>query len=373
MEEENTVLRARMRAIQAFESRRKELELYNQNLREKILVEKSSIKKFAKEIEQKKKNLIDDLNKQNEKIYDSHKDTKLIKNNTEAGKKNLILQKNRYDSKIGKFIDKRNQLKDENFELKVGQIVDQDTIGEYQHLNFRQSKKIKSLQTELQYVKYRLSEKLYEFSNQVEMLKKSQDEMVDNHRKKIEEVLDHINFKNKEISNLRFLSKATIDQRTKLTDFFIESLNFTKEKIEKEAKKKAKDEKKKRIYSAQRTQLPYTRNGKVYWGSRSESSRSIKSAYTVKSNNRGKMIEKDIENEKVDFGDLNWNDKEKILRSLFAKVNTGVNVKYWKQLNRIGEQRNKNQDGISREIGGEEEEYDMGYEDEDEDVIMMDV
>lgn len=340
--------------------------MYNQNLREKILEEKTSIKKFAKELETKKKRFIQEINSQNQKIIESQTQTKELKKNTAHGKKALILEKNKHDSKIGNFINRRNNLKTKNLQFKVGAIVDKDTIDEYQHLNFKQSKKIKSLQTEVQYIKYRLSDELYKFANQVEIMKQEKDQILETHRNKIDEILEHIKLKTKEISNLRFLSKATIEQKKNITNFFMESLNFVKEKIEKEQHRRWKQNSRRGLYNGKRNKFPYTKNGKMYWNNFSKSSRS---GMTEQSEKSSTSLVRDFEQRKVDFGDLNWKDKEKILRSLYAKVNTGVNVQYWKKMVR------KVDDG--RYLRGEEgfyEEYEIQEdEDDDDDIIMLDV
>jgi hypothetical protein len=76
-------------------------------------------------------------------------------------------------------------------------IVSNDCLSEYQNLNYKQAKKIKNLKTEVQYIKYRLSEELYRFASQLELLKKDRSKME-------KEFHEKINSKNSRIS--RFLT-----------------------------------------------------------------------------------------------------------------------------------------------------------------------
>lgn len=61
-------------------------------------------------------------------------------------------------------------------EQNMQALVSNDCLAEYQALNFKQAKKIKALKSELQYIKYSLSEELYKFSAQIEELKKQRAE-----------------------------------------------------------------------------------------------------------------------------------------------------------------------------------------------------
>ena len=44
----------------------------------------------------------------------------------------------------------------------------------------------------------------------------------------------------------------------------------------------------------------------------------------------------------MDISELEWAEKEKILRILYTKISMGVNPEYWKRLQEIGHKRNNN-------------------------------
>jgi hypothetical protein len=42
----------------------------------------------------------------------------------------------------------------------------------------------------------------------------------------------------------------------------------------------------------------------------------------------------------MDISELEWSEKEKILRILYTKITMGVNPEYWRRLQEIGRKRN---------------------------------
>ena len=70
-------------------------------------------------------------------------------------------------------------------DLKVNKLVSKDCLAEYQSLNYQQSKKIKTLKSELQYIKYRLSEELYKFSSTIEDLKTERTHLIEEYDDKL--------------------------------------------------------------------------------------------------------------------------------------------------------------------------------------------
>ena len=77
-------------------------------------------------------------------------------------------------------------------------------------MNYKQAQRIKELKGELQYIKFKLSEELYKNSLKIERMKKEKIEMEQEYTSKSDEVKDHLELKNKELKNLRYLAKATV-------------------------------------------------------------------------------------------------------------------------------------------------------------------
>ena len=86
-----------------------------------------------------------------------------------------------------------------------------------------------------------------------------------------------------------------LDQRSDIEEFFLQSLEYVKEEI----KKTQKYSKLPEIYS--KTNIHETSKTRLF-------------------------------GDKVDFSSLGWPEKEKVLRVLFSKINTGGAPSYWRNI-----------------------------------------
>ena len=99
----------------------------------------------------------------------------------------------------------------------------------------------------------------------------------------------------KENKHLRVLSQMILDQRSEVEQFFLEALDQIKEEI-----------RKKMVLEQKTTKLPVL----------------------VSLRQRGKQK---MYADRVDLSDLNWEDRERVLRILFAKMNVGTTNTSWRE------------------------------------------
>lgn len=100
---------------------------------------------------------------------------------------------------------------------------------------------------------------------------------------------DQIKIRTKELKNMRALAQMILDQRSDVEQFFLESLEQIKEEVQKRIVAEGKTKK-----------LPMIgQKGKVY-------------------------------SDKVELSDLDWEDRERVLRLLFSKMNAGVPPAKWR-------------------------------------------
>ena len=116
--------------------------------------------------------------------------------------------------------------------------------------------------------------------------------------------------KNKELRNVRALSQVVLDQRSEVEQFFLEALEQIKEEIR---KKNALEKKQKRTVTQPGASSHMGRGmqegGMANHGaSASQASQDPTKAFS----------------DKVDLNDLEWEDRERVLRLLFSKMNAGV-------------------------------------------------
>ena len=160
---------------------------------------------------------------------------------------------------------------------------------------------------EVQYIKYRLSEELYKFTQQMEDLKRERNDMNGDLEQKIKVIIAHIEQKNSELKNLRFLSRAILHQKAEVDAFFLDSVEYIKEQIS--YQQADPNSKKKNLVgmgsagnigvNGLKNQFPTTK-------------RQINAfAMCLREPTNKPMLDP---SKKVDISDLDWEEKEKILR-----------------------------------------------------------
>ena len=100
--------------------------------------------------------------------------------------------------------------------------------------------------------------------------------------------------KAKEIKNLKVIAQKILDQKSEIEEFFLESINYAKEEINKR--------------TLQETTKKSSRFPEILNKSKSDARPRIYS-------------------DKMDFSTLSWEDKEKILRVLFSRMTSGNSKK----------------------------------------------
>ena len=127
--------------------------------------------------------------------------------------------------------------------------------------------------------------------------------------------------KNGELRKVKALSQVILDQRSDVEQFFLEAL----EQIKEEIRKKISAERKHRRLNGMPNPagpvpqtMPFEQNNSMSQpGANPQSSQQDNKSYA----------------EKVDLNDLDWEDRERVLRLLFSKMNAGVpaNVQHIQQ------------------------------------------
>ena len=100
---------------------------------------------------------------------------------------------------------------------------------------------------------------------------------------------EQVKIRSKELKNMKALAQMILDQRSDVEQFFLESLEQIKEEVQKKI-----------IAEGRTKKLPLiNQKGKVY-------------------------------SDKVELSDLDWEDRERVLRLLFSKMNMGVPPQNWR-------------------------------------------
>ena len=136
-----------------------------------------------------------------------------------------------------------------------------------------------------------LQQIVYDFEKEKELLKYQHEAFIRDQRQDIVNLGSNLKGKNRELKQVRALSQVMLSQRSEVEQFFLEALEQIKEEIRKKI-------------AVERKQKKQEFGGLMRSGQEDDK----KVNYS----------------EKVDLNDLDWEDRERVLRLLFSKMNAGV-------------------------------------------------
>ncbi|XP_045304122.1 basal body-orientation factor 1 isoform X5 [Leopardus geoffroyi] len=239
-------------------------------------------------------------------------------------KENVYLQKAlAYHLKEADALQKNSQKLQETQTFLLHQKEINDLLVKEKIMQFTQQRlQIQTLQKKVVSLETALSCMTREF--EAEVLKMQQQAMIENQAGQVEiDKLQHLlQMKDREMNRVKKLAKNILDERTEVESFFLDALHQVKQQIllgRKHYKKVAQAafNFKMREACAGRTEYPQIRT------------------FDGKEHSTNSITQDLMEAEKwtdiqgnVDIEDLTWEQKEKVLRLLFAKMNGFVSRKY---------------------------------------------
>ncbi|KAJ3017888.1 hypothetical protein HKX48_003303 [Thoreauomyces humboldtii] len=186
----------------------------------------------------------------------------------------------------------------------------------------QQAREIKELKLKIQSMEHTLSHVVREFEHERDMMGRLAKRELDEVRKIASKLNEGLTRKSKETRHIKRLAQHILDQRTDLERFFMDALDHVRGEIheEKEAARKA-------------AQQEYNRRMKAILTSRglpSSTSAAANTALPVPGTVSGLPQTSVVmpastsplpASSKVELSELSWEDKEKIMRLLFARMN----------------------------------------------------
>lgn len=148
--------------------------------------------------------------------------------------------------------------------------------------------------------------------------------------------------KNNELRKVKALAQVILDQRSDVEQFFLEAL----EQIKEEIRKKISAERKQRRLNGIPQNLPTSNFDQNSVNNVANSQASSGGGGLNDPNQQNKSY-----TDKVDLNDLDWEDRERVLRLLFSKMSAGVpaNVQHiQQQINNARQARAMNNHGASQ-------------------------
>eukprot|EP00742_Colponemidia_sp_Colp-10_P004031 GILJ01004300.1.p1 GENE.GILJ01004300.1~~GILJ01004300.1.p1 ORF type:complete len:515 (-),score=104.35 GILJ01004300.1:281-1825(-) len=181
---------------------------------------------------------------------------------------------------------------------------------EYAKKQFKQTKKIQDLEAKLKVFERSLSQVVRDFEKEREGLKIRHQQELESQQGELTALRELVRLKDKELKNIKKLAQMILDQRTEVEQFFLESL----EHVKTEVRKRIEDESGSGSRNKLALSLPNIKGSKGI--------SSLLSSTNQQPNGSSKLLLTDVST-KVDLSDLDWDDKERVLRILFAKINYG--------------------------------------------------
>jgi len=198
-----------------------------------------------------------------------------------------------YKKEIDVLKKEKERVMDDNRQIRQNISLQEDGVVEYQAIHYRQESKIKKLKEKVQVLKAYIAQEVNKHTKESESVKYQYQVRVNELESQLQSLRDELKFRVKENRSLKTLSQIILDQRSEIEEFLIETLDHVKEEV----RKQRLSDRKNRLPEIGKTRLD-TKPKKTW--------------------------------EKLDFTSLDWDDKEKILRILFSKMNTGLPPSNWR-------------------------------------------
>lgn len=190
------------------------------------------------------------------------------------------------------------------------------SLLEYGKHSYRQSKEIKELNTKVKNLEQSLSQVIRDFERERErLIVKAKKEMEDYvlESEGMKKLLKH---KTREQGKIKKLAQEIVSQRTEVEQFFLDALDTVKEEIQKGRLNAAAGQGHTGSEVGNRTFLTSVPSGEIDGIGRNQSSSRLP---RLQQSARSQLPV--APNQKVDIRDLTWEDKERVLRLLFSRIN----------------------------------------------------
>lgn len=179
----------------------------------------------------------------------------------------------------------------------------------YAEESLKKNEQIKELTERLHQTECQMREQSAIFQREKNVLELKQKKEEEDYKIEIDGLHHLVQLKNKELRGLRQLSQTILDQRTDVEQYFIDALDQVKKEISNERQQRYEE-----LLSDYNKNVKEATKGKVKFPT-------IKTIYQLKEESSQENRIPIRPTDKVDLRDLSLEDRERVLRLLFAKIN----------------------------------------------------
>ena len=112
-------------------------------------------------------------------------------------------------------------------------LIQTETQDQYEARGVLQQKKIRILKEKIIVLEKSLTQIVYDFEKEKELLKLQHEQIIKEQREDIGSLRENLKYKSKELKNIRALAQVMLNQRSEIEQFFLEALEQIKEEIRK--------------------------------------------------------------------------------------------------------------------------------------------
>jgi len=205
------------------------------------------------------------------------------------------------------------QLKLDNKQLRIDLSIANDKETEYASQGFYKENDLQTAREKIDTLERSLAQLVRQFEKAKEQSEIENRKWKEDAELEVSGLRQLVKLKNKELKNLRELSQIILDQRTEVEQYFLEALD----QVKKEAKISQEETFKKdvRDYRKQVRLAQFCSDGNVSFPP-------IKSANQLTNRSCRGRENTMKKGSKIELGDLSWEERERVLRMLFAKINS---------------------------------------------------
>eukprot|EP00741_Cyanophora_paradoxa_P006693 tig00001030_g6474.t1 len=202
----------------------------------------------------------------------------------------------------------KKQLEEESRELKREMVISKELTQEWAAKGQKQNKEIRDLQAKIKSLERSLGQMAADFAAEKEKAEAAHSAALEEARTEIAALKKLLKIKGKEFKQVRKLAAEILEQRTEVEAFFLEALDHVRREI---GRQRAEGEAAERErYAKQFREASVGKSGVKF--------------PTIRTQFGGEAGASQLPTtptQKVDIRDLSWEDKERVLRLLFAKIN----------------------------------------------------
>ncbi|XP_071490868.1 basal body-orientation factor 1-like [Diadema antillarum] len=209
----------------------------------------------------------------------------------------------------------KEKLLTENSQLKGDRELQDQLIQEKVVESKKQKKVIKELQEKVSSLEVSLSHVVKEFEREQKSTQQRAHVETEASKVEIAKLMRTVDMQTKEMNKVKKLAKTILDQRTEMEQFFLDSLEIVKKEIFANQSKYLRD-----AAAAYQKRMLEAHSGKADFPRIRTFNQSDNSTNSVYADLKAAETWAGL-GTKLDIGDLTWEQRERVLRLLFAKMN----------------------------------------------------